>query len=154
MDAGIGGCGAMSCSCPTFTLESDSYIVYLHKPERGSVDGSINNTVDVFNFWDDDFAVINRGIETEPLTLRGVELVCGDNVGLCFPLCFPICFSQPLAVKFDTIDSIMNAHEEITISGLGDCIDGVYVISDFSWGPMSGSQAYWWTLSLQYVRSV
>jgi hypothetical protein len=142
------------CSCATFTLESTSYTIYLNKPNYGNGhDASINNQVDVFNFWDKALDIVPRGLDTEPLSLGGYEILCGDNIGICFPICFPICFAGPLSTKFENINALMDDHEEVTISGLGDSVDGVYVIQNFEFGTVRGSpNALWWRLSLQYVR--
>lgn len=140
-------------SCPTFTLTGDSYAVILNKPIWGGVNGSVNNQLDVFNFWDDDFDVVNRGLETEPLLLSGIEIMEGDNVGICFPICFPMCFAKPLCDKLEHINEMMDKHEAITITGLGDNVDGVYIISSFDYGTVRESPlSIQWKLDLQYVR--
>jgi hypothetical protein len=53
--------------------------------------------------------------------------------------------------KFRFIDEMRDNNEEITISGLGDCMDAVYVIKRFHYMTVT-PRAYEWTLVLEKVR--
>lgn len=143
----------MSCDCGTFTLAGDSYTVTLNKPEIGGEDKNLDNDIKLFDFWSGNFDTNFEGINSRPLTLSGVETLCGTNLGVCFPICFPMCFAQPMWDKFEQINEMMDNHEEVTITGLGNCIDGVYIISNFSLNTIIGTnQAIKWNINLELVR--
>lgn len=145
----------MSCDCGTFLIESNSYAIYLTKPIWGGEDRNITKDVKIFDFWSGAFDTIDNELTSEPLRLGGVEEICGINEGLCFPMCFPLCFSKPLSDKFGRIHDLMNKHEKIKITGLGDCMDGYYVIRNFHYSTIRGApSAYRWSLSLERVRDV
>ena len=142
------------CSTVTFTLESTTTKVFLSVPEWEGEGRQLTKTVDLFDFWSGGFDTVDKGKNTEPITLEGYEQVCGDNEGLCFPICFPACFSGPLASKFEDIWAIQNNNDEVTISGLGDCINGVYVIQSFTFDVVPKTKGVWfkWVLKLEFVR--
>lgn len=145
----------LGCSCATFTLESSTHTIYLTKPVHGGEDRSISKDIVIFDFWDDSFATIDKGMNSEPLRLEGIEEVCGMNEGVCFPICFPFCFSKPLANKFSYIHTAMNNHEEVKITGLGDCMDAFYIIRNFHYSTIRGfPSAYKWSLELEFVKEV
>ena len=148
----------MSCcgSSTTFTLTSSTTVIYLRMPEWQGESRNISKTVRVFDFMDDaDLESVDTGKNNEPITLTGVETACGDNLGLCFPLCFPLCFTKPLSVKFKNIWKIQNAHEEVTITGLGTCINGVYIIRNFHFNSINKvTYTYKWTMELEFVRNI
>jgi len=55
--------------------------------------------------------------------------------------------------KFTDIHDIMNLHEEIAISGLGDCVDGYYYIKNFHFETIEGApRVRQWKLVLEFSR--
>jgi hypothetical protein len=55
--------------------------------------------------------------------------------------------------KIEAIDSLADYNREVTIDGLGDCYDGVYVMTSFTYKTMKGTnQALEWEMELQHVR--
>jgi hypothetical protein len=140
-------------TCNTFTITSDSYTITLNKPAPSGEDTTISKDVRLFDFWSGNFDTDDAGIIDRPLHLTGVEYLAGDNIGICFPICFPICFNKPLSQKFAHIWEIQEAHEKVTISNLGDCIDGVYIIKNFTFKTIVGSPtAYSWSMDIELVR--
>ena len=136
-------------SCPTFSIISETYTVYLKKPHYNNEDKKLNKNINRFNFWSGSYAVHDDGIRNQPLILKGIEFIaCTDE--MCFPLCFPICFTT-FSDKFEFILSMSNNNEEVTISGLGDCIDAVYIIKRFSFETLTPSSRSW-TMRLEKVR--
>lgn len=142
-------------SCATFTLESDTTIVYLTKPEPNEEINKTAHDIKIFDFWDESFDTTSNSIQGQPLTISGTEIIGGDNEGLCFPICFPVCFSSPLCKKFSDIWAMSNNHDEVTITGLGDCMDGVYIIENFTFNTIKGYPfALKWELTLEFVREL
>jgi hypothetical protein len=139
--------------CEKFTITSDCYTIRLAKPFWNSEDAKLNKDLKNFQFWTDNYTVHDRGIDSQPLVLVGVKTVHGEEVQ-GFPLCFPICFDCACFLSFNLLNEIMDRHEEVTISGLGDCIDAVYMIKDFSLEtvPKHGMNYLVWTLTLEKKR--
>ena len=140
----------------TFTITSDTYSLEFNLPEYGGASRTINKDLDLINFWKGDISVIDRGIEDEPLVIGGIELTTGGNDSeLCFPACFPICFAESLCGKVKNIWDIQNNGEEVTITGLGDTLDGIYIIKSFEFETIKKTNlAFAWRFELKWVRSV
>jgi len=137
----------------TFTITSDTYTLKFNLPEYGGATRTLTKDLALFNFWVGDISVIDKGIGDEPLVLGGIEL---NSIAseLCFPACFPICFDSGLCTKFIKVWDIQNDGEEITISGLGDTLDGVYVIRSFDFETIKGTNlGFAWRFELEWVRS-
>jgi hypothetical protein len=118
----------------TFTLAGDSYTITLTKPE--SVDNSLNNDIVLFDFWSNNLDTSFEGIATQHIEIRGTEVIDANSF-----------------TDFANINTMMEQHENITISGLGDCMDGVYVILNFSVNSIKGTPlGVEWSLSLELVR--
>ena len=130
----------MTCeSCATFTLASESYTIYLQKPLWGGEDNKISKDIQRFNLWSSAYRVHDEGINTQPLSLRGIESAC-DASG----------FSD-ISNSMRDILIMADDNEEITISGLGDCMDAVYIIKRFmyrTYTPLS----FEWNMVLEKVR--
>ena len=143
------------CECPTFTLWGSSYNITLPKPEWGNPSNEISKNVDLFNFWDGDIETVDRGINTQTFSLGGTICICGIWEGLCFPLCFPLCFSAPMTTWLQDIESAMNNGEEFTINELGNCLNGVYVIRNFTFNTIPGEiECFSWGLNLERARDI
>ena len=139
----------------TFNIIGGGELVRLHKPQWNKENRKISKSIDVFDFWDDTFDTVDIGKNNEPLSLSGIEVVAGMNEGICFPLCFPLCFSCKLFERFNTINDLANNNEEIKVEGLGDCIDGVYVIKSFSYNTVKRiNNAYEWHLELEWKEAI
>jgi len=146
----------MSCNCDTFTVTGTSYTVTLNKPIPSGEENSLQNDIVLFDFWSDNFDTSFEGINSRPLSLTGYEIMCGDNIsGGCFPMCFPLCFAQPLWTKFINIQYMIDNHEPLTITGLGDCIDGTYILSHLKISAVRGTPSVIrWDLSLELKRRI
>ena len=143
------------CSCPTFTLFGTNTNIVFPMPEWANPDNGINKDVELFNFWDGDLDTVDKGIETQPLTLGGVVCTCGIWAGLCFPICFPACWNCALSQWLDSIEEAMNNGEEFEINELGDCLNGIYVIKNFTFDTIKKSpDCYEWSLNLERVRDI
>ena len=156
MDFILGECKLMSdCGCPTFTLHGSSTALIFPVPEWANPDNEITKNVAVFNFKSGDIDTVDRGINTQPLAIGGTVCICGMWEGLCFPLCFPLCFSAPLTTWLESIRDAMNNGEEFTINELGDCLNGVYVIKDFTFDTIQGTpECFSWGLRLERVKDI
>ena len=146
-----------SCDCPTFTMQpSVSSDFSLPFPTWNSADSSLDKDLTVMNMWSaDDIQVVDRGLNDEPVVLIGVWRVCGEYEGLCFPICFPACFSRPLSDQVEAIWDMQNDGEEITIDDLSDCLNGVYIIEDFEFRTIRGTNAaYGYKFLLTKVRDL
>jgi len=156
MDIGLGGSRLMTeCSCPSITLQGTSTTLYFPKPEYMNPNNEISKNVDLFNMWSGYISTVDRGINTQSLNMGGTVCICGLWEGVCFPLCFPICFSSAMTTWLDSIETAMNSGEEFTINELGDCLNGVYVIKDFSFDTIKRiPSCFKWGLSLERVRDI
>lgn len=146
-------CGS---SCPTFSIIGDSYTIYLYQPDWGGVDYNLGKELQSFNFWSGNFNVHDNGINNEPITLVGIEAVhprCPYGA-FCLPPCIPFCMSEIFTEKFMHLREMAKNNEEVTIIGLGDCVDAVYVIKSFSTKTMRAPAARSWILTLEYVRDI
>lgn len=143
----------MSCDeCEKFEIIGENATVSLVKPEHGAEGYTLSKSIDRFDLWDDDYEIVDKGIEDDSIVLSGIDTVCPEESGLCFPLCFPFCFKDILISKYISISNMMIEHEEVEIFGLGDNIDGIYIISNFRYKSMNSGVAYEWQLSLDWVR--
>jgi plastocyanin len=129
-------------SCPTFSLLSASYSIYFTKPIWGGEQYNLQKDLQSFNFWSGNFNIHDKGIASEPIILSGVE-IGSQNADYTHDM---------FIAKFVNIRAMSRNNEEVTISGLGNCIDAVYVIKSFSTKTMHKPDARIWTLTLEYVR--
>lgn len=140
--------------CNQFVLTSASHTIEFNLPNYGDVDGSLSKSITKFGFWSEHYRIHDEGIAGQPVTITGIEYIPGINTR-CFPLCFTFCFYVTPIEKFVMMDEIMDAHEEVTITGVGDCFDAVYIIVDFRVENVDRSPgAYRWTLSLEKKREL
>ena len=127
----------------TLDLISSTYESKLRYCTMDDVNRQFTNNIDVINFWSDDITAVHKGKNSEPVSFYGVE--------------YPSIASDPsyIAYKFEQIWHMQDDNEEITIDSVDDCIDGVYVIKDFSIQSVKKvCNAYTWRLNLEYVRDV
>lgn len=125
-----------------FKLDSDSYSINLPMPSYGGESGSINNNLILFTFWAEDRDVSNMGIGSEPITLNGTIYASSDDIESEM---------EAIATKFLNIHTLMDDHESVSITGLGNCVDATYIIQNFSYSTIKGSPyAYTWQLTLEY----
>lgn len=145
-------------SQPTFTLASSSGTnFFFPKPEWDSANNEISKTVDLFNFWkNDDVTTVDKGINGQPMVLEGTICICSHWEGVCFPLCpDSLCFTESFTTFLNNLKRDMNNGEEFTINELGNCINGVYVIRNFSFDTINRvPSCYKWRLELERVRDV
>jgi len=129
-----------------FQLQGDSYTVFLPTPNYGGESGSLNIDLALFDFWINTRSVDNLGINTEPIILGGTIFACSDNEETEM---------TAIATKFLNIHEMMDNNEEVSIRGLNECVDAVYVIKDFKYGTIDKSPyAYTWQLTLEYKRAL
>jgi len=139
----MSGCG----SCSTFSLAGDTYTVNLKMPHYNSEDNKITKDIVHFNFWSGNYTIHDDGINSQPLILRGVEFAtCEEEyLGMCFGECmqFNLYFNMKFTNKFRFIMEMSNNNEEVTITGLGDCMDGVYLIKHFNFKTLTPESRSW-----------
>ena len=136
--------GDCSSSCPVFSIIGNSHTVSLTNPIWGGEQYNLQKDLQSFNFWSGNFSIHDKGINSEPIVLSGIEiasLVCG---------CGHTCFTN----KFINIRTLARNNEEVEISGLGSCVDAIYIIKSFSTKTMRKKDARSWNLVLEYVRDV
>jgi len=122
-----------------FTMTSSTTEIRMSIPEWDGEEREIGKNIDVINFWTDDLEIIDKDKISEPLILTGVET--------------GTCLEDDIANKFNDIWGIQNRHEEVTICGLGTCIDGIYIIKNFHFETIPGIiTAFKWTMILEFVR--
>lgn len=129
-------------SCQAFSIIGTINTVALYKPVWGGEGYMLHKDLQAFNFWSGNFSIHDKGIDSEPIILSGVEI--GSGICGCNHACF--------TAKFVNMRTMANNNEEIEISGLGDCVDAIYVIKSLSTKTMHKRDARIWTLTLEYVR--
>lgn len=144
-----------SCGdCNTFEIIGTTQTITLMMPIYNGEDNRISKNINRFNFWSGNYNVHDDGIEAQPLVLNGVDFRCEGNYGMCFAggqICFDLCFNMGHTDKFIVLMDMSDNNEEVTISGLGDCMDAVYVIRNFSFKTIA-PLAYSWSMTLEKVR--
>lgn len=143
-------------SLPTFTLETSTGTdIYLPLPEWASPRNEITKSIQLFDFWNGERSTVDLGIDTQSFSMGGVICLQDEYIGLCFPICFPICFQGGLNTTLTDITNTMNSGLEVTINELGDCLNGVYVIKNFSFDTIPKVKTCWaWSLDLERVRDL
>lgn len=125
------------CPKQRFYITSSTVTISLDMPQWGGENRLINKNIDIINFWTDDLETIDKDKNSEPLILSGIET--GGN----------------LSTKFENIWEIQNSHEEVTVTGLGNCIDGIYIIKSFHFETIPKNIYYFrWTMTLEFVRGI
>jgi hypothetical protein len=142
---------------PGFHIIGESYDIEFGDCNPSWGDGeenAINKKIDTFEFWSDNYEVYDDGIDTQPLTLRGTITMTDGEYAFCTPWCMPFCADTWFYDKFKHIWLMQDNHEEVEITGLGDCFNAVYVIKDFNFNtvPRHGKHFLKWQMSLEKVR--
>lgn len=135
-----------SCDGQSFSLYGTSTTILFPYPEWGTPNNRIDKTIDLLDFWDNDLDTIDKGISSQPLTLSGTLCKCGTGDWEDY---------TAISTWLDSIKTAMNNGEEFEINELGSCINGVYVISNFTFDTIKKSKnCYAWSLNLERVRDV
>ena len=143
------------CECPTFTLYGTDVNLVFPVPEWANPNNGISKNISLFNFKSGDIDTVDRGVNAQPLIIGGTLVPCGIWKGLCFPICFPACFNSALSKWLYTVRDAMNNGEVFTINELGNCLNGVYVISDFVFNTIPGSpNGFSWNLTLERKKDI
>jgi hypothetical protein len=81
--------------------------------------------------------------------------VCNTAQVPTYRACEKIVYSEEFLNKFETLNTMMDNHEEFTITELGECINGVYIIQDFTYETVKGVPGLFaWSLNLKLVRKL
>ena len=133
--------------CDTFTLHGTSTNILFPKPEWGNPDNSISKSISLFDFWTGDIDTVDRGISAQPLAIGGVVSIFADTPSWAN--------LAAMTTWLDSIKTAMNNGEKFTINELEDCLNGVYVVKDFTFNTIVGTINAWsWSLNLERVRDV
>lgn len=124
-------------TCNTFTISSATDTVTLIQPIPLGADDAIKKHIDRTAFWSGNYVIDDDGIATQPLRLQGIETDVSQVT---------------LTDKMRAILDMADDNEEVTIAGLGDCLDGVYVIKQFTYTTVRGAiKTYAWNITLEKV---
>lgn len=131
----------MTSSCETFTITGSTHAITLTKPSWNGENNSTNRLLDSFNFWSDNYAIHDGGVESKPLILTGIEIATTTDT---------------LFDVFKFLNETMDLHEQIKIDDLNDCINAIYIIKDLSVDtiPRYGKYALSWRMTLEKVRDL
>lgn len=78
--------------------------------------------------------------------------MCSTKQKVKYNKCNKIIYSEEFLQKFENLNLLMDLHEEVVIVGLGDCLDGVYVIQNFSYDTVQRVPGLFsWALDLKLV---
>ena len=141
----------------TFNIIGGEELVRLHMPYWNAEDKSISKNIDVYDFWDNTLSTVDTGKNNEPLSIHGYEKITGMNEGICMSnFCMScLCFSQKLSDRFELINTLMDNNHPVKIRGLGDCMDGIYVISSFKYSTVKGTPFILeWHMELEYKEDL
>ena len=141
----------------TFNIVGGGELIRLHMPEWAGESRDVSKNVEVFDFWNNTLSTVDTGKNSEPVTLKGWETISGMNEGICMDsFCMScLCFSQKLTSRFEAINELMDNNYPVKIEGLGDCMDGIYVISNFSYKTVKGTPyKLEWVLELEYKEDL
>jgi len=127
-----------------FTLWADTVTLYMPMPEWADDDMSINVNNKLFDMWTNAIEVNHIELNDEPLVLNGIMT---PEFYTSYP-------SDTINSTVEAIWTIQNTHAEATISDLSTCLNGVYVIQDFSFGTIKKTLAFSYSLKLQKVRDI
>ena len=127
-----------------FTLWVTPDTLYIPMPEWADDDMSINVNNKLFNMWTGEIEVNHIELNDEPLILNGIMT---PEFYTSYP-------SDTINSTVEAIWTIQNTHAEATISDLSTCLNGVYVIQDFSFGTIKKTLAFSYSLKLQKVRDI
>lgn len=137
---------ARICGGQFFSLYGTSTTIVFPYPEWGTPDNKITKDVDLLDFWDNDLDTIDKGIDAQPLTIAGTVYRCGAGDWKT---------NSSITTWLDSIKYAMNNGEEFEINELGYCINGVYIIRNFTFDTIKKSPDYYaWSLTLERVRDI
>lgn len=116
--------GSAGTPCGSWWLVGESSTVTLNYPltDTGHND-TIKKDIKHFNFWSGNYTIYDNGIIDQPLTIETIEFY--DNSSPSLPNL------SNIEDMVDAINTFMDDCEEVEIVGLGDCIEGVFVIRNF-----------------------
>jgi hypothetical protein len=123
-------------------MTSASYTINMPMPNIGGADKKLDKNIAIFDFWNDDFDTSDKGIIQQPLILNGIIAQCGEDES-----------DSAISTKIENIWTIQNNGEEVTISGITDCINAVYIIKNFRFATVPRQPGLFiWQLVLEKVR--
>lgn len=128
-------------STATFTIAGETETVYLTKPSWSGEENEISKDIDRKSFWSGNYSLTDKGIIDQPVVLRGIEYT---NI-----------VNSTFTNKMKYLIDMSNENEEVTITGLGDCMDGVYIMRSFHYETIPKTvTAYAWVMTLEKVRDI
>lgn len=112
-----------------------------------------------------DIETEDEGIDNQPLILGGTicsEYTNPESGGVCMPVCpGNICFGVTDPGGYTIDDMLAQLKEDMnkgctfTISGLGECLNGVYVITSFKLNTIRRSaNCFHWEFQLERVEDI
>ena len=144
-------------TCGTFTITDSTGFILFPKPYPGNISNDESYSTKKFAFQEGRFYVYIEEKSNDGIVIKGFCIA--TTYKTCHPICFDdvfgtFCFSSSdLSQKFDFLNDAMDAEREVTISGLSDEIDAVYVIENFSYNIIPHSvDAFEYNITLKYVR--
>jgi len=124
----------------TFSFNSESYNIRLAEPDYEDASMNLIKATKLTNFYDGQLFVDDVGKEAEPLIITVYAWVDIRN-------------RDTISGLIEALNVISNDGEEVTITGIQACIDGVYVINRIHAEPVENTKdAFQITISLEYVR--
>lgn len=125
-----------------FSLITDTYNLYLPLPMWGAPNKKLTKDITLFNFKTFAIEVVDKGINSEPTNLQG-HFVVG------------VYTRNTISGKYEILVDIMNNNKKITISGINDYLDGIFVIKSWKLRSIPGSpKGFIWVLALEYVGGI
>jgi hypothetical protein len=125
---------AHTCGLGYITITYSGGVVCLHKPYPNDANGALSFSGQNFNFRSGHYASYIDEISDEGFTLSGYE----DDSAMA---------------KFVELGGVADDGLEVTITGLHDEYNGVYIIQSISYNPI-GLDVFDYSISLRFVREL
>jgi hypothetical protein len=136
------------CNC--FLITSASYTFDFPLPDWDNIERYETKEIDIFDFYNEDFDTTDNGIGSRSLMIGGTLWIDNITGGT-----YVTCTNECLCVIIEYINNIQNNHEEITITGIDDLIDAVYIFESFKFSSINRTnKAFDWSMTLKKVRDI
>ncbi|MCK4328498.1 hypothetical protein KAX02_01520 [candidate division WOR-3 bacterium] len=156
MDVERAGAGNGTCKVGKIEVRVQwHYEIPIIYPHREGAEGKLNKILTLFNFWTDDYDIIDEGMNDDGLTLRGLDIMCEDVEPECFsfPACFPWCANIGSTAQFHKkwhmLEVLANTGITIEFDTLDKTLDGTFVIKSINLSSVNNERAYMYNIILK-----
>ena len=156
MDVERAGAGTADCNVGKIEVRVQwHYEVPIIFPHREGAEGKLSKVLTLFNFWTDDYDIIDEGMNDDGITLRGLDIMCEDIEPECmsFPACFPWCVNIGATAQFHKkwhmLEVLANTGIIIEFDTLEKTLDGTFIIKSINLSSVNDERAYMYNVILK-----